>query len=184
MHKRRDDSDAALVPWTASIHEMNKRRIQAITTLPVAVFDFSILRSQVLDLGLALPPPRLFIIRIRQTTSNCFVDRAVFGDCFQLKLNGLITPYVKESLSFTLHPTSSSHRTKLPEISFRMDTKEYYPLAWKDKHPFSAALDPLDLDRTTSRDGLPRSRSNRDHLATGLHVNVIDSDSIQIQMPM
>ena len=31
--------------------------LQTITTLPVTVFDFSILRSRVLDLGLALLPP-------------------------------------------------------------------------------------------------------------------------------
>ena len=37
------------------LHEI-QGRIQAITTLPVVVSDFSILRSQVLDLGLTLPP--------------------------------------------------------------------------------------------------------------------------------
>ena len=129
-----------------SIHlpKINKGRIQAITTLPVAVFDFSILCSQVLDLGLALG---LFIIHICQTTSDCFVDRAVFVDRFQLKLNGLTTPYVEESLSFTLRSTSSSHRTKLPEVSFHVNAKGYYPLVRKYKHPFSAMFDPLDPDR-------------------------------------
>ena len=50
-------------PYTVDgIHllEINKGRIQAITTLPVVVFDFSKLCSQVLDLGLALPPPPVF----------------------------------------------------------------------------------------------------------------------------
>ena len=138
MRKRRGGSDAALVYTADSIHlpEINKGRIQAITTLPVAVFDYFILRSQVLDLGRALPP-RLFITHIRQTTSDCFVDRAVFADRFQLRLNGMITPYMKESLSFTLHPTSSNHRTKQPEISFRVDTRGYYLLAQKDKRLFS-----------------------------------------------
>ena len=83
-----------------SIHlrEINKGRIQAITTFPVAIFDFSILRSQVLDLVLHCVPPRLFTTNIRQITSDCFIYRVVFADRFQLKLNRLITPYVKESL--------------------------------------------------------------------------------------
>ena len=55
-----------------SIHllEINKGRFQAITTLPVAVFEFSILFSQVLYLGRTRNP-------ICQTTSVCFVDRAL-----------------------------------------------------------------------------------------------------------
>ena len=165
------------------LHEINKGRIQAITTLPVAVFDFSILRSLVLDLGLALPPP-LFLIHIRQTTSDCFVDRAFFVARFQLKLNGLIIPHVKESLSFTLHSTSSCHRTKLQEISFHVNAKGYYLLAQKDRHPFSAVIDPLDPHRIHLSWWIARSGSDLDRLATGLHVNGIDTDSIRIQVPM
>ena len=140
-------SDAALVYTADSIHlhEINKARIQAITTLPVAIFDFFILHSQILDLGLALPPPP----PPPPSFHNQYLStlRAIASDRFQLKRNGLTNPYVKESPSFTLHPTSSSHRTKLPEIYFHVNAMGYYPLTRKDKHPFTAALNPLDPDR-------------------------------------
>ena len=84
---------------------------------------------------------------MHETMSDCFIGHVVFADRFQLKLNELITPYAKESLSFTLRPTSSRHRTKLPDIFFHVDKKGYYLLAWKDKHPFPAVLDPLDPNR-------------------------------------
>ena len=127
---------------------------------------------------------RLFTAHIRQTTSDCFVDRAVFVGRFQLKLNGLITPYVKEILSFTLHPTSSSHHTKLPEISFHVNAKGYYLLTRKDNtHCQPRSIHLIQIE-STSRDGLPGFGSDLNHPATGLHVNGIVSDLIWIQVPV
>ena len=172
------------------LHKINKGRIQVIAPHPVVVFDFSILRRQVL--GLALRLPHLFITNIRQTSNDCFVDREVFADCFQLKLNGLTNPYLKDNLSFTLHPTSTSHCTKLPEIFFHMNVKCYYPLTRKDKHPFSAALDPLapyqiDLSwgiaRIRIRSGSPCNWITCEQ-DTGAHVNTTIFVSIRIQVPM
>ena len=118
--------------------------------------------------------------------SDCFVDCVGFADHFQLKLNGLIIVYVKESLSFTLHPTSSSHHTKLPEISFHVNVKGYYLLARKNKHPthFQPRLIHLIRIESTSRGGLPGSGSEPDRPATGLHVSGIDLDLIRIQVPI
>ena len=128
------------------LHKINKGRIQDITTLPVVVFEFSIHRSQALGLGLALRPLS-FHIQYSSNYERLFHRSCFFSDHFQLKLNRLTNPYAKNSLSFTLHPTSSSHCTKRPGIYFHVNAKGYYLLTQKDKHPFSAALDPLDTNR-------------------------------------
>ena len=80
--------------------------------------------SQSNSLSWICTAPCLFVTHICLTMSDCFVDHAFFGNCFQLKLNGLIIPYVKENLNFTSLPTTSSRRTKLSDY-LSQDAKGY-----------------------------------------------------------